>query len=243
VSNVRKNDQRVGLPTKGIGDTLVVTDRHLCGGIAPLVKAVDASVVGGIHMVQLREKDLPPQELLALAQSLRSVTKDRALLFVNVHDAAGVEIAQACGADGLQLAEAALPVEWARQLVGDEMLIGRSVHNLEGALAAAESEADLLILGTVFPSATHPEGTTVGVELVRTVTEHVATPVYGIGGITAENAAQVLEAGASGVAVVRAVLAAPDPKQAARRLLLVMDAGHALHRPVRRGSNAERDPI
>ena len=165
-------------------------------------------------MVQLREKDMPPFELLRLARRLRRITEDRALLIVNDR----VDVAMLAGADGVQLGETALDVADVRHLVGPDMLIGRSVHSEVGAVDAECQGADYIILGTVFETASHPEGHIGGLDLVREVTEAAGIPVLGIGGITSDNANSVVEAGASGVAVITAITMAEDPQIAATHL-------------------------
>lgn len=175
---------------------------------------VAAGIEGGSSMVQLREKDMPPFELLRLARRLRRITEGRALLIVNDR----VDVAMLAGADGVQLGETALDVADVRSLVGPEMLIGRSVHSEVGAVDAECQGADYLILGTVFETASHPDGRIGGLDLVREVTEAVGIPVLGIGGITVGNASDVMEAGASGVAVITAVTMAKDPRLAASEL-------------------------
>lgn len=165
-------------------------------------------------MVQLREKDMPPFELLRLARRLRRITSGRALLIVNDR----VDVAMLAGADGVQLGESALDVPDVRSLVGPDMLIGRSVHSEVGAVDAECQGADFLVLGTVFETASHPEGQVGGLHLVREVTGAVALPVVGIGGITSGNATGVMEAGASGVAVITAITMAEDPQTATSEL-------------------------
>ena len=171
-------------------------------------------------MVQLREKDMPPFELLRLARRLRRITEGRALLIVNDR----VDVAMLADADGVQLGETALDVADVRSLVGPDMLIGRSVHSEVGAVDAECQSADYLVLGTVFESASHPDGRVGGLDLVRKVTQAVGIPVLGIGGITAGNAPGVMDSGASGVAVITAVSMAEDPRTAAADLLEAIGA-------------------
>ena len=191
----------------------LVTDRKRTksGNVAATVAA---SLEGGVDMVQLREKDMPPFELLRLARRLRRVTKGRALLVVNDR----VDVAMLADADGVQLGETALDVADVRKLVGPDMLIGRSVHSEVGAVDAECQGADYLVLGTVFETTSHPDGRVGGVDLVREVTASVGIPVLGIGGISAANAASVMKAGASGVAVITAVTMSDDPRLAASDL-------------------------
>lgn len=191
----------------------LVTSVSVCGDAETLVSRVAAAVRGGVNMVQLREKEMPGGELLEFALRLKEVTQGRALLFVNER----VDVALACGADGVQLGERALPVVTAEHLSGGELLIGRSVHNLERA-RAAEAGADMLTVGAIFATASHPGTRPAGVGLIQDIASRVSLPLIGIGGIEAGNAAQVMEAGATGVAVIRSVLAAPDPEKAAHAI-------------------------
>jgi thiamine monophosphate synthase len=114
-----------------------------------------------------------------------------------------------------------------RRDYGEFLLISRSVHSVEAALQAERDSADMLVLGTVFPSSSHPSSATIGLDGVRAVCEAVSIPVIGIGGITAANAGDVIRAGASGVAVISAIFGAPDPRAAAAALRAAIDAAWA----------------
>ena len=169
-------------------------------------------------MVQLREKDYPAGKLLSLARRLRSVTEGRALLIVNDR----VDVALLSGADGVQLGENGLDAASARRLVGSDMLIGRSVHSVEGAVRAEADGADFLALGTIFETASHPGADTGGLGLVRNVTGQVEIPVIGIGGISESNVTGLVESGAAGAAVITAISMAADPKAASLGLSAAM---------------------
>jgi thiamine-phosphate diphosphorylase len=110
-----------------------------------------------------------------------------------------------------------------RERYGEAIVLSHSVHSLEAALQAERDGADMLVLGTVFPSASHPGGPTIGLEGVREICAAVKIPVIGIGGITAQNAGDVIRAGASGVAVISAIFDAPDPRAAAAELRAAID--------------------
>ena len=199
----------------------LVTDRSLCGSDpGELERRVALAVRGGVDMVQLREKDLPGGLLLELAARLRKVTAGTALLVVNER----VDVAMASGADGVQLGEEGLSVEVARRLAGEGLLIGRSVHSVDGALEAQEQGADFLVVGTIFPTGSHPGTGAAGPGLLSSLAGRVGIPYLAIGGVTAENAAAVVDAGASGAAVISAILAARDPEAAARELKQVLEA-------------------
>ena len=191
----------------------LVTDRNLAGGPDALVDAVSQAVENGVNLVQMREKDLPDAVQLELAQRLRAATDGRALLFIND----SVSIAEASGADGVQLTELSRSIASARARAARPLLIGRSVHGVDAAREAASQGADLLVVGTVYDSPTHPGQPPAGVGLVGWCAQS-GVPVVGIGGVTPENAGAVMQAGASGVAVISAVLGAANPADAAARL-------------------------
>ena len=195
----------------------LVTDRGRTAS-GDLVDTARAAVDGGVGMVQLREKDCPAGELLSLARELRGVTESRALLIVNDR----VDIALLSGADGVQLGENGLDAASARRLVGSEMLIGRSVHSVEGAVKAESTGADFLVLGTIFETSSHPGADTGGLDLVRNVTGRVRIPIIGIGGISESNVAGLVESGAAGAAVITAISMARHPKAASSRLAKTM---------------------
>lgn len=192
---------------------MLVTDRHACGD-RRLEDVVEAALEGGVNVIQLREKDLPARDLLALATRLRQIVGSQALLLVNDR----VDVALAAGAHGVQLGRDALPTDTARSLFPDG-LIGRSVHDVAHAAEGVAAGADLLLVGTMFASRSHPGTTPTGPSLLRKITAITSLPLVGIGGITPANARQVIAAGASGAAAISAIALAPDPKDAAARLV------------------------
>ena len=165
--------------------------------------------------MQLREKDLPAKQLLSLAYRLRDLTSGKALLFINDR----IDIALACGADGAQLGEGGLPTGAARQVSEERLLLGRSVHSVESAVEAEASGADLLVVGTIFHSDSHPELPVTGVDLLDQVRSRVGIPILAIGGVNASNVQSVIGAGASGAAVISAITQSDDPAAASRKLL------------------------
>ncbi len=197
----------------------LVTDRRRCNGRS-IECVVEAAVAGGVNIVQLREKDLPAAELYSLALRVKALVGDQVLLFVNDR----IDVALAANVDGVQLGENALPVEAARRIAGENLLLGRSVHSISGAMEAESQGADMLTLGTIFPTASHPGVRTGGSELVREVAASVSIPFLGIGGIDASNAKQVIKEGAAGVAVISAISTAQEPALAATDLCNTMRA-------------------
>jgi|FaiFalFF_MnMetaG_3_1042247.scaffolds.fasta_scaffold00215_11 thiamine-phosphate pyrophosphorylase len=191
---------------------MLVTDRHLSS--LPLPQAVAQATAGGVGVVQLRERDLPAGQLLALALELRRAMADEALLVINDR----VDVALACHAQGVHLPEAGLPVAAARRLVGERMLVGRSVHGLKEALRAQEEGADYVVVGPIYPTPSHPGVAGAGPQLVREVASALKIPVLAIGGIDEGRVTEVVRAGAAGIAVISAILGSGDMIAAARRL-------------------------
>ncbi|HEY2696838.1 MAG TPA: thiamine phosphate synthase [Pseudonocardiaceae bacterium] len=187
-----------------------------------LAEFVDAALAGGVDIVQLRDKHagLPAleakDELAALKVIAEACARHDALFSVNDR----ADIAIAAGADILHLGQDDLPVEIARRIVGDDMLIGRSTHDVEQAQAAmAEPGVDYFCTGPCWPTPTKPGRPAPGLDLVRAVAKHdVDRPWFAIGGIDADRLPQVLAAGANRVVVVRAITDAADPRAAAQEL-------------------------
>ena len=190
----------------------LITDRTLAPD-GDLLRVVAEAVAGGVTMVQLREKDLPTHELLDLATRLRAVVEPPAVLLVNGR----ADVAFAAQADGVHLPSDGLPVEGARLTLGAHAIVGRAIHSAEEAHAATAEPLDYLELGTIFPSRSHPGGGVVGTGEIQAA-RSCGRPIVAVGGVTNETAAQVIAAGASGVAVISAILGATSPRDAALRL-------------------------
>ena len=188
---------------------------------APLEEVVAEAVSGGVGMVQLREKSLSTGDLYELAAKLRRVTLGKALL--NINDR--LDVALAVDADGVHLPSDSLPACVVKKLGGGTLLVGRSVHSVEEAVVAQSEGVDYLMLGTIYGTASHPGRPPSGPGLIEAVKARVRTHVYAIGGINASNVGEVMRAGADGVAVIRSILGAPDPGNAARELAEIVE-GH-----------------
>jgi thiamine-phosphate pyrophosphorylase len=186
-----------------------------------LAAFADAALAGGVDIVQLRDKgpDGPLEardELAALEVLAEACARHGALLAVNDR----ADIALASGADVLHLGQDDLPVVWARKVVGDEVIVGRSAHSAaETAAAADEPGVDYFCAGPCWPTPTKPGRPAPGLDLVETVARRVpARPWFAIGGIDGERLGDVLAAGARRVVVVRAITEADDPRAAAAAL-------------------------
>lgn len=166
-------------------------------------------IEGGATLIQLREKHQPPREFYRQAQDALHIARKRGVRIV-INDR--VDIAQALDADGVHLGQDDLPPEEARRILGGRALIGFSTHNLEQANRGSKLPVDYLAIGPIFATSSkanaHP---VVGLEGLRQVRRIVGRlPLVAIGGITHENAPQVLDAGADCLAVISAVLSSPE---------------------------------
>jgi thiamine-phosphate pyrophosphorylase len=180
-----------------------------------LVKAVTEAVAGGVSMVQLREPEASASELLDLARSLKPVTRGKALLILNDR----LDVALAAEIDGVQLPESGLPTRNARNLIGRYAVVGRSVHDVDSAVRARGEGADFAIAGTMYETASHPGIELNGPKLIDDITKDNTFPVLGIGGVTAANLADLIKAGAAGIAVTSAIAGAEDVKAATEELM------------------------
>ena len=197
----------------------VVLDRTAAGG-RDLDAILAAALAGGAEMVQLREKTELSGTLLPLAERLRARCRAARVPFI-INDR--VDLAVAVEADGVHLGQEDLPPAAARALLKPGMILGLSTHSEAQAAAAQAAGADYVAVGSMFPTTTKPEFHLVGPTLARRVRPLVHVPLIGIGGITPDNAAEVIAAGCDGVAVISAVCAAPDPAAAARRFVDAID--------------------
>ena len=196
----------------------LVTDAALAHD--ELVERVSNAVEGGVDLVQLRYKSLPGGQLLDLTSSVLEAMGGRAKLVVNER----ADVALAAGAHGVQLGEEGLPVAAARRILGEGLLIGRSVHSTEVAVQAELDGSDFLVVGTMYASRSHIGELPAGPGLMWEISSKCHLPLIGIGGVVPENTAELIEAGASGVAVITNILAAEDPRTAAERLKEILVA-------------------
>jgi thiamine-phosphate pyrophosphorylase len=197
----------------------LVTDRSLSQGRSNL-EIVKSAIKGGVTVVQLREKTASTREFLTEALSIRELCLNNNVSLI-INDR--LDIAQAVEAEGVHLGQEDMPIDFARKIVGRKMVIGISVFDVSEAVAAEKAGADYLGVSPVYTTPTKPElSESVGLDGLRKIREAVEIPLVGIGSIKSHNAAEVIKAGADGVAVVSAIVSAIDPKQAASDLIEVV---------------------
>ncbi len=202
----------------------VVSDRALARGRSE-EDMLRAATAGGATAFQLRGKEWSDRELFSVGKRLASLCRELDVLFL-VNDR--VDIAMACGADGVHLGKCDLPVVVARRLMGSAAVIGASAQNVTEARNALSAGADYIAASPVWATPTKPDAPNpLGLEGMRAICRAVSSPVIAIGGMKAENAEEVIRYGADGVAVVSAIVAADDPSTAARRIRQAVDAGES----------------
>jgi len=193
----------------------VITDRSLSNGLSES-EVARLAYSGGADIVQLRMKGSDGKEMLEQARIIKSLSEEYAKFFI-VNDR--IDIALLSDADGVHLGQSDIPIEEARELLGDEKLIGISVHNVKEAKDAESRGADYISVGSVFRTSTKKDAyQDQGLDVVFTVKEAVDIPVLAIGGIGRGNIQDVIRAGADGVAVVSAVVSQKDIAAAAHEL-------------------------
>lgn len=184
-------------------------------GPEALTEQVARAIRGGAAVVQYRDKSDDAARRREEAEALLVLCRAHGVPLIVNDD---VELARAVGADGVHLGRDDIPLAQARAALGPQALIGVSCYNvLDRALAAQEAGADYVAFGSFFPSSTKPAAVRAGLELLREARSRLDLPIVAIGGITPENGAQLVEAGADMLAVIQGVFGAPDPQAAARR--------------------------
>lgn len=179
-----------------------------------MLEQVSLALLGGVKIIQIRDKGLPAEDFIKLASDALKITRaDNGFLIIN--DA--VDVAKAIRADGIHLGQEDMPVKEARKIMGNDAIIGISVKTVDEALRAQEDGADYLAVNGVFPTATKDDlGYCVGLEGVRSIRECTHLPLIGIGGINLHNCRSVIEAGANGIAVVTAITMSDNIPQTCR---------------------------
>lgn len=176
---------------------------------------LEAILTAGVDIVQLREKEAEAGDIIRWARVFRDACDRHGALFT-LNDRA--DLALACDADGMHIGQGDLPPEWARRVIGAELLLGLSCHSAEDH-DSAPAEPDYLTAGPIWATPTKPGRAATGLHLVERASREVQRPWFAIGGIDTGNVSEVVAAGATRIVVVRAVTEAPDPAAAVRQLL------------------------
>jgi thiamine-phosphate pyrophosphorylase len=185
------------------------------------IEAASQAIQGGTTIIQLRDKLLSKKELLPIAQQFRNLCAEHNMLFI-VNDY--LDLALATDADGLHLGQDDLPVKVARKLLAMDKILGCSTRTVDQAITAEADGADYIAVGSMYPTSSKETAVVVGLERLHQIRQAVSLPLVAIGGITKDNAAEVIAAGADSVAVISAVLQAEDIEAAAREMVGKLEA-------------------
>lgn len=198
-----------------VSDRAVLKDRDF-------ICSLEEAIIGGVSVIQLREKDASSLEFYELALKVKMLTnKYNIPLIINDR----LDIALAIDADGLHVGQGDLPAKVARNILGKEKILGVSTATLDEARLAIAAGADYIGVGALFPTDTKTDTRSVSLQQLKHIKENVSVPVVGIGGINEANIKSVFETGIDGVAVVSAILGKPDIKVATSSLLGLIKSG------------------
>ncbi|MEM6628714.1 MAG: thiamine phosphate synthase [Bacteroidota bacterium] len=198
----------------------LVTDEKACKG-RPLPEVVAAAVKGGVSIVQLREKELDSRHFLRRAELLLEILAPQGIPLI-INDR--VDIALAISADGVHVGQQDMPIPQVRELLSPYSIVGLSIENLDQGIAAQSLETTYYGVGPIFTSPTKADAApAMGLIKLKELRAQTSRPLMAIGGITIDNAREVIQAGADGLAVVSAICSADDPEESARKLRQIVD--------------------
>lgn len=193
----------------------VIADRRICG-YRDIEEVVGQAIEGGAQMIQYRDKDSGEADFLSIASKLKAVCKERGVPFI-VNDRA--DIAREVNADGVHLGQKDLSIDEAKKILGSDVIIGKSASTIDQAKEAEEEGADYLGIGPIFDTLSKEITEPIGLSIVPEARHSLRIPFYLIGGITKDNLDQIIEAGATRIAVISAVVLSDDVKSATADLL------------------------
>lgn len=179
-------------------------------------ESVELAIKGGVSVVQLREKSSTAKEFFETALKVKEITKKYNVPLI-INDR--IDIALAVKADGVHLGQNDIPASGARNILGNEYIIGVSANNLEQAIKAWQDGADYIGIGAAFPTETKSDTKPVSYETIKAITNSVGIPAVAIGGINKYNIPKLAGSGISGVAIVSSIIAQSDITSAAKNIL------------------------
>ena len=207
---------------KKIGRFHVLTDTVLQGRLSH-VELAELAIAGGADAIQFRQKGGATREMIRVAEQMRALCQKAGVTFV-VNDR--VDVAIASHADGVHLGQDDFPIPLARELLGEEAIIGGSASSMEEARKCLSEGADYIGFGPVYPTTSKEDaGPVGGLGLLKQIVEGIPLPIIAIGGVTRDNVPVVMQTGVHGIAVISAVCCQKDPREAARCLRSLLESG------------------
>ncbi|MBQ1660849.1 MAG: thiamine phosphate synthase [Clostridia bacterium] len=179
------------------------------------LERVEKALSGGVTIMQLREKDRTTREYISLAEKVHSIAQKYKVPLI-IDDR--TDVALAVGAEGVHLGQSDMPIDTARKIVGDKMIIGATTKTVEQALEACKNGADYLGVGAIYPTTTKVKTVLTSVDTLKDIVKAVSVPVNAIGGLNKDNIDVLKDSGISGICAVSAIMKADDPQTAAREL-------------------------
>ena len=176
---------------------------------------IEEAIKGGTNIVQLREKDASTKEFYDLALRVKEITSKYGVpLLINDR----IDIALAVDSEGVHIGQDDMPADIAREIIGEDKILGVSASTVEEAKKAEMDSADYIGSGAVFPTATKDDADSVSKDELKEIADSIDIPVVAIGGITLKNASTLKGSGIAGFSVVSAIMSAEDPKEASKKL-------------------------
>ena len=199
----------------------VITDKKLIDR-DDFIEIVEMSIKGGAQIIQLREKNTPEDEIVKLGRGILEVTKNYDVPLI-INDSP--ELAKTIGADGVHLGGYDTSIKNAREILGDEAIIGVSCYNqIDRGLNAVKNGANYVAFGTPYYTPTKPDREPTSIEVLQEAVNLITEiPIFAIGGITKNNVRPILETGVDGIAVITSVFGSPDPETSSRELASLVD--------------------
>jgi thiamine-phosphate pyrophosphorylase len=197
----------------------LVTDKS--DDVEKFLKTIEEAIKGGVSVVQIREKTADTLDFYNLALKVKEITtKYNIPLIINDR----VDVALAIGAEGVHVGQSDMPCDVTRALVGHDKIVGVSAATIEEAKKAEKDGADYIGTGAVFPTATKDDAPKITKKDLKEIVDSINIPVVAIGGITIENASELIDTGISGLSVVSAIMSSDDPKKSSEKLLNIFNS-------------------
>lgn len=197
----------------------LVTDKS--DNVEKFLKTIEEGIKGGVSVVQIREKTADTLDFYNLALKVKEITsKYNVPLIINDR----VDIALAIDADGVHVGQSDMPCDVTRKLIGKDKILGVSAATIDEAQKAEKDGADYIGTGAVFPTATKDDAPSITKKELKEVVESINIPVVAIGGITLENAHELIDTGIAGLSVVSAIMSSDNPKESSKKLLNIFNS-------------------
>ncbi|MBR0270654.1 MAG: thiamine phosphate synthase [Methanobrevibacter sp.] len=185
------------------------------------LKTIEEAILGGVKVVQIREKTADTLDFYNLALKVKEITeKYNVDLIINDR----VDVALAIDADGVHVGQSDMPCDVTRRLIGEDKILGVSAATIEEAKKAENDGADYIGTGAVFPTATKDDAPSISKKDLIDVVNSINIPVVAIGGINLENACELKDTGIAGLSVVSAIMGADNPRKASEELLKIFNS-------------------